>query len=96
MIILENNINVNIRKIMMYSIIHQGLLIFIGFFGYFINYWRYWILYSSYLFTGLGMYISHWLGHTKIIHCWYDFHVMGHHIKKYPPSKFMKTNYESL
>ncbi len=46
-------------------------------------------------FVGLGMWVTHWAGHRHIIPGWFEFHTIGHHVKGYPPARFLTERYAS-
>lgn len=47
-----------------------------------------------YFFQGPIFWVVHWLGHTKLAgETWYRHHVQEHHVRVYPPSKFMRGRY---
>jgi hypothetical protein len=49
-------------------------------------------LYGSYLVLGFLAFWTHWLGHRRMggyNNRWYRAHAIDHHVKLYPPSRFM-------
>lgn len=84
-------------EILIFSLVHQATLLLVGVLGNICPYvhTRLWLPASSYTLVGLGMWLTHWLGHRKIIPAWFEFHVMGHHVRSYPSSRFLTERYVS-
>ena len=84
-------------EILTFSLVHQVALLLVGVLGNICPAMRtrLWLPASSYALVGLGLWCTHWLGHRKIIPGWFEFHVMGHHVRSYPTSRFLSERYVS-
>lgn len=96
--LLERNVTIASKwQILSYSLVHQGLLVLLGLVGsYLLPSMRWWVPCSSYGIVGAGMWLTHWAGHRKIIPGWFDFHVIGHHVHNFPPSRFLCEKYRPV
>jgi hypothetical protein len=53
-----------------------------------------WMPSAMYVLLGAGLWTSHWVGHRRwFCKRWFQFHTMGHHVRDYPPSRFLVDNY---
>jgi hypothetical protein len=81
-------------KLLWFSLLHQLLLLAIGVAGWLLCNSRIWIPATTYMVIGIGLWITHWAGHQRwIFHAWFVHHTVGHHVKSYPPAKYLSERY---
>jgi len=84
-------------RLLWFSLLHQLSLLLVGLAAWWITGSRPWIGNSTYLLVGLGLWCTHWFGHRRWFwRAWFNEHTMGHHVKAYPPSKFLSERYVSV
>jgi len=84
------------NEILFFSVVHQTMLLACGVGCAAIAGTRWWTTLTCYATVGLGMWLTHWAGHRQIVPGWFDFHTIGHHVKSYPPARFLTERYVSL
>ncbi len=50
---------------------------------------------TTYALCGTGCWLTHVVGHCKRSGAWYRFHTLGHHVRSYPPARFLQSKYVS-
>jgi len=83
-------------EILWFSVVHQAALLACGLGCAAVLGTRWWATMSCYAMVGLGMWLTHWAGHRQIVPGWFEFHTIGHHVKSYPPARFLTERYVSL
>jgi len=84
-------------QLLWFSLVHQLTLLLIGSIAWWTTGSRLWIGHSTYLIVGLGLWCTHWFGHRRWFwRAWFNEHTIGHHVKAYPPSKFLSERYVSV
>lgn len=95
------------KQLLWFSVVHQLSLLLLGLLAWAAgmaaglgSHCRVcWLPLSTYVVVGLGLWGTHWAGHRRWVWpSWFDFfeaHTIGHHVKAYPPSKFLQDHYVS-
>jgi hypothetical protein len=55
---------------------------------------RWAVPFTAYAFCGVGSWLTHWVGHQPASGWWFRFHILGHHVRRYPPSRFLQGPYD--
>lgn len=84
------------KQLLWFSLLHQAALLLTGLAGWMLAGCRPWVCLSSYLMVGIGLWGTHWAGHRRWVwQPWFEHHTIGHHVKSYPPAKFLSQRYVS-
>eukprot|EP01052_Picozoa_sp_SAG31_P043337 SAG31_NODE_7186_length_1762_cov_1.696332_1_plen_448_part_10 len=84
-------------QLLWFSVLHQMALLLFGFSAWWLTGSPPWLGLSTYIIVGVGLWCTHWLGHRRWFwQRWFNEHTLGHHVRAYPPSKFLSERYVSV
>jgi len=84
-------------QLLWFSVLHQLTLLLVGLTAWWVAGSPPWLGLSTYFIVGVGLWCTHWLGHRRWFwQRWFNEHTLGHHVRAYPPSKFLSERYVSV